>query len=139
MTDKTPPAQKYRMAKFSVTLILAPLLAAALAGCADSGATIDDRLGRSLVSSTRYNFYDCRGLGNMTAHYTSREKTLRELIAKAEQGTGGAFVSAIAYRTEYAEARGNLYELRRASAAQNCPPPVAPVVPATPPAPARRR
>ena len=42
-------------------------------------------------------------------------------MARARQGTAGNLVSSVAYRPEYYQVHGEINEIRRASAAKNCP------------------
>ncbi|MDP1909354.1 MAG: twin-arginine translocation pathway signal, partial [Hyphomicrobium sp.] len=54
------------------------------------------------------------------------------LIAKAGSGPGGAIAATLAYRAEYAQVQGELAELTKESAANNCPPPIPAAVPSVP-------
>jgi hypothetical protein len=119
---------------------IAALMAAALAGCSTQGTTNEERMGSFVTAPGKYQFYTCAHLVQTAAAARKREAELEALIARAESGAGGGFVSAIAYRPELLQVRGNLAEVRREEAAKNCPPQVAasPVRP-TPPGPPRRR
>jgi hypothetical protein len=97
---------------------------ALLAGCASKSANDEDRVGSFLVSPGKYEFYTCAHLAQMTVAYTTREKELEALIAKAGTDAGGRLASAVAYSAEHSQARGNLVELRKTATAKNCPPPV---------------
>jgi hypothetical protein len=50
----------------------------------------------------------------------ARRIELEQLMARASQGSGGSFVNAIAYRTEYERAGSDLKELQKASADKQC-------------------
>ena len=101
-------------------------LAVWLAGCAGD----DNKLGRALVAPGGYEFYDCAQLAAQDKSLTNRSHDLEQLMARAKQGAGGGFVSAIAYDSDYASAQANLREVHRAQAEKNCP--------SAAPAPARR-
>ena len=45
---------------------------------------------------------------------------LEQLMARAAQGAGGEFVNAIAYRSEYLQAQGELEVLAKTAAAKQC-------------------
>ena len=102
-----------------------------LSGCATQGGAPEDRVGSLMVSPGKYQFYPCANLAAQTVSLKARERELEALIAKAGPGAGGSLVSAVSYRPEYLQVRGNLAEVRKAEAAKNCPPPGA-----APPAPA---
>ncbi|MCF8476896.1 MAG: hypothetical protein K9G60_07685 [Pseudolabrys sp.] len=98
-----------------------PLLAAVLlAGCSETGGTHEDRVGRLLVAPGKYTFYNCAQLAQAAEALRSREVELTALIAKAGPGAGGTMVSAVAYRPEYYQLRGEMNELRRETAEKNC-------------------
>ncbi|MDP2294927.1 MAG: hypothetical protein Q8M24_05630 [Pseudolabrys sp.] len=108
-------------------------MAGSLAACATQGGTTEERMGSNLVSPGKFRFYSCEHLARQTVLMTTRAMELEGLIAKAGPGAGGSFVSAIAYRPEYLQVRGNLVELRKEQAEKNCAPPptvAAPVHPA---------
>jgi hypothetical protein len=52
----------------------------------------------------------------------NRQRQLEELTAKANAGSGGQIMSAVAYRPEYLQLRGEMNELRRTSAEKKCKP-----------------
>ncbi|MDO9411643.1 MAG: hypothetical protein Q7T81_03585 [Pseudolabrys sp.] len=116
------------------TALAVALASAMLAGCSSSDSA-GDRVGSSLVSPGKFEFYTCAHLAQQVASYKQRERELEALIAKANSG----FVSAIAYRPEYLQTRGNLVELGKEGARKNCPPVIveSPKPPAAP-APKRR-
>ncbi|HEY0567763.1 MAG TPA: twin-arginine translocation pathway signal [Xanthobacteraceae bacterium] len=89
-----------------------------LCGCAGS-----DTVGSLLVSPGKYDLYSCEQLAARLKPAATREKELRGLIAKAERDTSGVVVSALAYRTEYATARGDLRQIEETSQRKQCPPP----------------
>jgi hypothetical protein len=91
------------------------LLAAALSGCAgmsDQTAT--------LVAPGKFDFYNCQDIERYAETTRKRQTELEQLMARSAQGPGGAFVNAIAYRTEYLQARGELDLLAKTAAEKQC-------------------
>jgi hypothetical protein len=72
------------------------------------------------ASPGKYNIYTCQDMEPIIKSYTVRRTELEQLMARASQGSGGGFVSTIAYRTEYEQAGSELQELSRASADKQC-------------------
>jgi hypothetical protein len=97
-------------------LIAAVLLAAMLAGCAAS----DDSTGRFLVAPDKFTLYNCAQLAEAAQANATRQRELEMLMAKAGPDAGGPLVSAVAYRPEYAQKRGEMNEMRRTAAEKNC-------------------
>jgi hypothetical protein len=110
-----------------------------LAGCSSQGPAPDDRLGSLLVTPGKYSLYNCAQLAGPRTAQEIRKKELDALIGKAEAGPGGGVAATLAYRTEYAQVRGDLYEINKEAAAKNCPPPVAPKPAAAPVKPKPKR
>jgi hypothetical protein len=94
------------------------LLAAAVGGC----GTISDRTAASAFTSPgKYNVYTCADVEAGIAGLLVRQRELEQLMARASQGgAAGEFVNTIAYRGEYAQARGELVELAKAKADKQC-------------------
>jgi hypothetical protein len=113
--------------------------AAFLSGCAAQGGGPEDRIGSFLAAPGKYEFYTCAHLAAQTVSLKARERELEALIAKAGPGAGGRLVSAVSYRPEYLQARGNLIEVRKAEAAKNCSTSVAAAPPSPLPAPAAKK
>jgi hypothetical protein len=99
-------------------LIAAALLAATLAACGAS----DDKMGRMLVAPDKFVLYGCPAIAEKAAFNAVREQELQALMTKAGTGSDGRLVSAVAYRPEYLELRGEDNELRAAAIAKNCSP-----------------
>lgn len=91
------------------------LVAAALSGCAS-----DDGAGRFLVQPGKYVLYSCKEIAETTQAISIRQQELERLMAKAGVDSGGRFVSDLAYRPEDVQLRGQMNELRKASAEKNC-------------------
>ena len=49
----------------------------------------------------KYEFHNCEQLAKQRQTAKTREQELKELMDRAEQGTGGAFVNVIAYKSDY--------------------------------------
>jgi hypothetical protein len=93
------------------------LLAAGLAGC---GTISEQSAATAFTSPGKYNVYTCQDIENATGLTRKRQVELEQLMARASQGTGGQFVNAIAYRSEYSQVRGDLVELGKAKAEKQC-------------------
>ena len=93
------------------------LLAVGLAGC---GTISEDTAAKATFGPGRFALYTCKDLDDRTRVVANRQVELEQLMARAEQETGGAFVSAIAYRSEYTQNRGELVELKRESGSKQC-------------------
>jgi hypothetical protein len=104
------------------TALVTAAAAAALSGCATQGGF---EASSFLVTPGKYTLYSCPQLVPQTDARIARKRELDALIAKAGPGAG-ALAATLAYRTEYAQVRGELAELARESAAKNCPPPPPP-------------
>ena len=122
--------------RFCCAALGVTLASVLLAGCAGQGPTSADRVGASMVAPGKYRFYTCAHLAQQTVALRTRERELDALIARAGTGTGGSIVSAVAYRPEYVQTRGNLIEVRKTEVEKDCP--ATPVVAEIPPPPAPR-
>ena len=101
-------------------LIAAALLATSLAACAGQGGSGDDTMARLLVAPDRFVLFNCEQLSVRATAIVTREKELEALMAKAGPSADGQLASAITYRPEYLQLRGDMIELRKAAAARNC-------------------
>ena len=99
---------------------IAMALMSVLAACTTSGGGTDDRLGRLLVAPGKYVLYSCPELATQATATAARLRELERLMAKAGSDSGGQLVSAMAYRPEYTEKRGEMSELRNAAVEKNC-------------------
>jgi hypothetical protein len=97
--------------------VLAVLLALGLAGC---GTISDQTAASALVAPGKYDIYACRDIEQRTRSTRARQLELEQLMARAAQGAGGALVNAIAYRSEYLQAQGELEQLAKSSADKHC-------------------
>jgi hypothetical protein len=94
--------------RITAAMIVATV-AAVLAGCSADIASY------ALVTTDKYQYYDCDSLADQVRAMTKREKDLEELMAKA-----GPVVSAVSYQADYVSVRGELRELRRTAAQKHC-------------------
>ncbi len=95
--------------------ILAVMLGAGLAGCGAGGGP-----GSLLVDPGHYSAYHCNDLAARWKVLVAREKELRELMERADQGGGGAVIGSLAYRPEYDAVLGEERLLQRTAAEKNC-------------------
>ena len=87
-----------------------------------SGCGSEDTAGRFLVTPDKFVLYTCAQLSDAAQANFARQQQLEKLIAKAGTSSGAEIVSALAYRPEYVQLRGEMNELRKAVAAKNCKP-----------------
>jgi hypothetical protein len=96
---------------------IAMALACTVGGCA---AIPEQAAAVFSTSPGKYDMYPCDNIEPQIRSLRARRIELEQLMARASQGAGGAFVSAIAYRTEYEQAGSDLKELAKASADKQC-------------------
>ncbi len=95
-------------------LLLAGLVGTALAGCS-SGA------GSLFVDPGHYSAYHCNDLAAQWKILVAREKELRALMDRADQGGGGgAVIGSLAYRADYESVRSDEQLVQREAAEKNC-------------------
>ena len=94
---------------------IAALAALALAGCAS-----EEAVSRFLVPPDKYVLYSCSELATASQTTLTRQHELEMLMAKAEVGPGGQLASAMAYRPEYLQLRGEMDQLRKTADEKNC-------------------
>jgi hypothetical protein len=85
-----------------------------LAGCTS------EQLSSAVVKPAKYAHYTCHEIETTGAVEAARERELKALIEKAEQGAGGKFAATVAYRSEYLSVQGKLRELEAAAVDKNC-------------------
>jgi hypothetical protein len=90
--------------------------------CAVGGCSAIPEQAAAVFSTApgKYDMYPCDNIEPQIRSLRGRRIELEQLMARASQDTGGAFVSAIAYRTEYEQAGSDLKELAKASADKQC-------------------
>jgi hypothetical protein len=96
---------------------VAVVLAAGLAGCGSVGTLAD---GDAFVSPNKYAMYTCPDLNDRAKVVRARQVELEQVMDRASQGAGGELVNAIAYRTEYAQTRGEMRVLVKAEEERQC-------------------
>ena len=68
----------------------------------------------------RYEFQNCENLAKLRQTAKTREQDLAELMNRADQGTGGAFVNVIAYKGDYVAAREELKVIESTMRVKKC-------------------
>jgi hypothetical protein len=91
-------------------------LCLALAACASTGDDAPTILG----DPGKYQYHSCEQLTAAGKAMAVRQKELQTLIGKAEEGAAGAFVGAIAYRTDYVAATEDIRLIRVAVRDKKC-------------------
>lgn len=90
------------------------LLAAALSGCGLGSAEM------FFVKPGSFDYYSCQDLAKAQAEAQLRERDLKALIDRAEQGILGGFIATTTYRSQYIKAQGDLKLLAETAQAKNC-------------------
>jgi hypothetical protein len=80
---------------FASALLL--MAAAALSACSSMGETSMT----PLINPGKYEYHSCDQIAAAIKGQIGRRDELQGLINRAEQGTGGVVVGALAYRTDY--------------------------------------
>ena len=91
-----------------------------LASACVAGCGYNDDLASVMVAPGKFELYTCENLTIRGRETAKRERELKALMERSEQGVGGAFVNILAYRTEYLTVRGELMQLEGAASAKNC-------------------
>ena len=99
------------------SLVTAAVLATSLSNC---GSVSDPSAAGTFTSPGKYNIYTCEDIDRQIRGVQVRQTELEQVMSRASQGAGGDFVSAIAYRGEYAQGRGDLAELAKARSDKQC-------------------
>ena len=89
-------------------------LCALLTGCASSEGPY------VFADAGKYHFHTCEQLATVSKQKRDRQRELKELIDKAEQGAGGQIVSALAYRTDYVAVNEELQVIDSTVREKNC-------------------
>ena len=95
----------------------AVLLTAGLSGCSGFG---EEGVSSLLVTPGKYGFHSCQDIENGIRGRRGRQAELEKLMADASQGIAGEFVSAITYRSEYVQNRGEIAELIKTAQNKQC-------------------
>jgi hypothetical protein len=101
-----------------ITPCVALILPALLAACASG---LENPLtGGFFADSGRYEFHNCQQLAAQRLSVKTREQELKQLMDRAEQSTGGAFVNVIAYKGEYVAAQDELRVIDTTARVKKC-------------------
>lgn len=108
-----------RISKSGVSLGLPALLLAAglLAGCT---ASEGDSTSRFLVAPGKYVLFNCQQIAQQAQTNSDRQRELEALMLKAGDDSAGRLVSAVAYKPEYYQLRGEMADLRRQALDKKC-------------------
>jgi hypothetical protein len=96
---------------------LVAVMALSLAGC---GSISEQTAATAFVAPGRYDINTCKEIDSRIKVARTRVLELEQLMARTEQGTGGQFISAIAYQSEYAQLRGQVKAMSDTAAEKNC-------------------
>jgi len=97
-------------------LLIALAAALPLAGC----ETMSDPLATVVTDPGQYDLYDCPAIKVAAKAINIRRRELEGLMARADHGPVGGFISATTYQPEYVGLRGKMRELRSAAAQKRC-------------------
>ena len=107
----SPPARRSCRALY---WLFAGIVATALAGCTNGAGSL-------LVDPGHYSAYHCNDLAAQWKVLVAREKELRDLMDRANQGGGGgAVIGSLAYRADYESVRSDEKLVQREAAEKNC-------------------
>jgi hypothetical protein len=94
--------------------LLAAIVFTALSGCTNGAGSL-------LVDPGHYSAYHCNDLAAQWKVLVAREKELRGLMDRADQGGGsGAVIGSLAYRSDYESVRSDEQLVQREAAEKNC-------------------
>ena len=93
------------------------LVTACLSGC---GSISEQTAATAFTAPGRFNISTCKDLEDRAVELRARQIELEQLMGRASQGAGGEFINSVAYRSEYAQARGEMIELAKAKADKQC-------------------
>jgi hypothetical protein len=94
----------------------AVILAAILGGCAATYETVGD----PFVSPGKFNFLRCEDIAKRLVDAQSRERELRALMDRANNGTGGSAVNLLVYAPDLEAVESELRLLRRTAGEKRC-------------------
>jgi hypothetical protein len=89
---------------------------ALLSGC----ATPSDSSVTFFADPGKYQYSSCEQLASQRKSWTTRERDLKQLMDRAEQGAGGALVNVLAYKSDYVAATEELKVLESAARSKHC-------------------
>ncbi len=68
----------------------------------------------------KYQFFDCKQMADTMKGLLAQEQKYRDLIAKAEQETGGGVVATFAYKNDYMKLRADMKVLHDTQERRDC-------------------
>jgi hypothetical protein len=77
--------------------------------------------GGFFADAGKYEYFSCEQIAGQRQGAKAREQELKQLMDKAEKGTGGAVVSVIAYQTDYTMVQDELRVLDATARNKKCP------------------
>jgi len=98
---------------------LACIAAGFLGACSSFGG--DNNPFTVFADPGQYQYHSCEQIPAIREDKAKRAQDLKLLMDKAEQGTGGAVINVIAYRTDYVSATEELKVLDATARSKNCP------------------
>jgi hypothetical protein len=96
------------------------LLAAAIGGGLLQACAVADNPLTVFADPGKYDYNTCEQIAGQKKSWLTREQELRQLMTKAEQSTGGAVVSVLAYKADHVAALEELKVLEGAARSKNC-------------------
>jgi hypothetical protein len=115
MQDRTAPCRPREAAARRAVVAAVLLFGTALAGCSSTTNSLT-----VFADPGKYEFHNCEQLAAERKRLVTREQELKLLMDKAEQGTGGVLVNALAYKADQVAASEELKLLELAVRAKNC-------------------
>jgi hypothetical protein len=68
----------------------------------------------------KFQYSSCEQLARQRKALSTREQELRQLMDRAEQGTGGALVNVFAYKADYTAVNEDIKVLESTARSKNC-------------------
>jgi hypothetical protein len=93
--------------------VVAAVALLALTGCGEMRPS-------ALVSPGKYERYPCQNILDQIKTLLIRQAELKQLMARADEGFGGAVVNVLAYRGEHRQISDDLKELVRTAEEKQC-------------------
>jgi hypothetical protein len=103
--------------RFGFLSAFALLLPLGLAGC---GTISEQTAATAFVAPGKFDVFTCQQIDERIKTLRQRELELEQLMVRSAQGAGGQFVNAIAYQSDYQQARGELKALLEAAGEKKC-------------------
>jgi hypothetical protein len=116
MQDRTAQCRLTRGLSPAARTAAVIVAGAVLVGCSSTGSnpiTI-------FADPGQYQYSTCEQLAVQRTTWLNRERELKLLMDKADQGAGGAIVNVLAYKADYVAAGEQLKVVEAAARAKNC-------------------